>query len=138
MSEQNKTTIRRIYDEAWNQDRLEVLDEVVASNFVGRAPATPGGYKGSNGFKQFINNYRAAFPDIGIMVEDQIAEGDTVVTRWTASGTHRGDLPGLPPTGKRVTVTGITEARFNRGKLVDEWVSSDTLGMLQQLGVAPA
>jgi steroid delta-isomerase-like uncharacterized protein len=138
MSEQNKTAIRRIFEEAWNQGRLEVVDEVVASSFVGREPTTPGGFRGPSGYKQLIERYRTAFPDTNFTVEDQLAEGDTVITRWTTSGTQSGDMPGLPATGKRVNITGITETRFNRGKSVDEWVSWDTLGMLQQLGAAPA
>jgi steroid delta-isomerase-like uncharacterized protein len=82
--------------------------------------------------------YRAAFPDLKITVEDQIAEGDKVVTRWTAEGTHDGDLPGLPASGRSSTVTGIGIDRIEGGKIVEAWGNWDTLGMLQQLGAIPA
>ena len=82
--------------------------------------------------------YRSAFPDIQFTIEDLIAEGDKIVTRYTARGTHRGDLQGIPPTGRQVTVTGIIISRFANGKFVEGWLDFDALGMLQQLGVIPA
>lgn len=90
---------------------------------------------GREGFKQFVLMYRSAFPDMHITIEDQIAEGDKVVSRWTARGTHQGELMGIPPTGKQATVTGINIERFANGKFVEEWSNFDALGLLQQLGV---
>ena len=81
--------------------------------------------------------YRSAFPDMQLTIEDQIAEGDKVVTRWTARGTHQGELMGIPPTGKQATVTGITVGRVANGKFVESWSNFDALGMMQQLGVVP-
>jgi steroid delta-isomerase-like uncharacterized protein len=82
--------------------------------------------------------YRAAFSDLQMTVEDQIAEGDMVVTRWTAVGTNDGDLPGMPASGRSSTVTGIGIDRIEDGKIVEAWGNWDTLGMMQQLGVIPA
>jgi steroid delta-isomerase-like uncharacterized protein len=79
----------------------------------------------------------SAFPDLKLMVEDQIAEGDKVVTRWSATGTHQGELLGIPPTGKQTTATGITIDRIQGGKIVETWTHWDNLGLLQQLGVVP-
>ncbi len=82
-------------------------------------------------------SYRTAFPGNQLTVEDYLAEGDTVVSRWTGRGTHKGDLMGIAPTGKQVTVTGISIQRIANGKIVEEWSNYDMLGMLQQLGVVP-
>jgi predicted ester cyclase len=90
------------------------------------------------GFKQFISAFRSAIPDLRITQDDVIAEGDKVVTRYTAHGTHQGELQGIPPTGKPVTVTGIETMQVSGGKIVEGWVEFDQLGMLQQLGVIPA
>jgi len=92
---------------------------------------------GTAGIKQFISIYRTAYPDTHFTVEDQVAEGDKVATRWTATGTHRGELMGIAPTGKRVTVTGIAITRVTNGKIVETWNNFDALGQLQQLGVIP-
>jgi predicted ester cyclase len=82
--------------------------------------------------------YLSAFPDGAITVDDQIAEGDTVATRWTGRGTHQGELMGIPPTGKQVTVAGLSYTKFKSGKMVESWANWDTLGMLQQIGAVPA
>jgi predicted ester cyclase len=86
--------------------------------------------------RQFVQIYRGAFPDVRLTINDQIAEGDIVVTRWTATGTHNGELMGIAPTSKRATVTGVDIDRYQGGKVVEAWASYDMLGLLQQLGVA--
>ena len=93
---------------------------------------------GPESFKQFVSSYLSAFPDLHYTIEDQIAEGDRVVTRWTAVGTHKGELMGIPPTGQQAVVTGITINRFVGEKVVEGWNNWDGLGMMQQLGVVPA
>jgi predicted ester cyclase len=82
--------------------------------------------------------FRAAFSDAQITVDDQIAEGDKVASRWTGRGTHDGELMGVPPSGRQVTVDGLVVSRVANGKVVEEWVNWDTLGMLQQVGAVPA
>ncbi|GAC1460366.1 MAG: hypothetical protein PVSMB1_10570 [Gemmatimonadaceae bacterium] len=138
MSEQNKALARRAFDEVWNQAKLTTIDELTASNATFHDPNVPGGkFTGPQGLKQFVAIYRAAFPDVHITINDQIAEGDKVVTRWTATGTHKGELMGIAPTNKRATVVGVDIDRYQDGKVVEAWASYDMLGMLQQLGVVP-
>ena len=90
-----------------------------------------------DGFKQFVAMYRVAFPDVHITIEDILAEGDRVMTRWSATGTHKGELLGIAPTEKKVTVTGMSENRISGGKVVEQWNEFDDLGMLQQIGAMP-
>jgi steroid delta-isomerase-like uncharacterized protein len=136
MSDQNKMLMRRGIEEVWNKGHLAVVDELIADDFVGHWP--PDENHGPEGVKQYFATLRAAFPDIHFTVEDQIAEGDRVVTRWTARVTHSGSFRGIPPTGKSGVVTGITIIRVAGGKVVEGWTNKDDLGMLQQLGVLPA
>ena len=138
MSERNKALLRRGIDEVWHQGKLSVVDELTAANCVFNDPSLPGGkVTGPEAYKQVVQMYRAAFPDLHISINDQVAEGDKLVTRWTATGTHKGALMGIAPTGKRSTVTGISVEHYKDGKAAAAWNNWDTLGMLQQLGVVP-
>ena len=136
MSEQNKAIVRHWVEEYWNKGNLALLEETLATNYVLHDPAGP--VNGHESFRQFTRMYRTAFPDIHLTLEDVIAERDKVVWRYTARGTHQGELMGIPPTGKSVTLTGIVISRFARGKWVEDWHNNDTLGLLQQLGAIPA
>jgi steroid delta-isomerase-like uncharacterized protein len=138
MSEENKALIQRFVEEAFNKGNLDVADEVYASTFVSHDPTTPGGQGSPESVKQFVNTYLSAFPDGHTTVEDSIAEGGKVTYRWTFRGTHQGELLGTPPTDKQVEITGITINRLSGGKVEEQWNLFDQLGMLQQLGVAPA
>jgi steroid delta-isomerase-like uncharacterized protein len=131
--EENKAIFRRIVEEGFNKGNLAIVDELVATNHVNHTDNV----HGPEEYKQFITMYRTAFPDLHMTIEDQIAEGDKVVNRWTSRGTHKGDLMGIPPTGKQTTVTGMYVARIIGGKIVEEWGNFDALGMMQQLGVVP-
>ena len=137
-ADQNKAIVRGVFDEVFNKGNLSAADEILAPDYTLHDPAAPKFTGGRKAYKQFQARYLKAFPDHRLTVEDQIAEGDKVVTRWTARGTHRGDLPGIPATGKPVTVTGITVSRISGGRIAEEWQDWDSLGMLQQLGVVPA
>ncbi|HAC46689.1 MAG TPA: ester cyclase [Chloroflexi bacterium] len=138
MSEQNKAVSKRIIEEVWNQRKLDVIDELVASNSVMHEPSVPGGkVNGAQGYRQYVETYLAAFPDLHFTIQDQFADGDKVATRWTGSGTHKGALMGIAPTGKHATATGITIDRYQNGKAVETFSNFDTLGMFQQLGVIP-
>jgi steroid delta-isomerase-like uncharacterized protein len=136
-SEQNKKIVRRVFEEPWTGN-LAVVDEFVARDYIGRDPANPEPVRGPEGVKEFISTYRAAFPDAQITVEQQLAEGDLVATRWRGRGTHEGELMGIEPTGKQVTVSGLTISRLEAGKIVEEFQNWDTFGMMQQLGAIPA
>ena len=135
-SEQNKAIVRRLIEEAWKGD-LSVVDELIDRDYVGYDPSNPEPLRGPDGFKENVSTFRAAYSDARIIVDEQIAEGDKVVTRWTGRGTHDGDLMGVAPTGKQVTVSGLTLSRLANGKVVEEYTNWDTFGMAQQLGVVP-
>jgi steroid delta-isomerase-like uncharacterized protein len=136
MSSENKTIVRRLIEESWKGD-LSVVDELIDRNYVGHDPSIPEPLRGPDGFKEFVSTFHAAYSDARIAVDEQIAEGDKVVTRWTGRGTHDGDLMGVAPTGKQVTVSGLTLSRLANGKVVEEYTNWDTFGMMQQLGVVP-
>ena len=136
---QNKTLIRRFFDEICNGRKLTVADELFAKNHVYNDPQIPGAGRGPEGMKQVISTYQTAFPDAHWGVVEMFdAENDLVVTRWIGSGTQKLELEGIPPTGKFVSVQGIYIHRIAGNKIVESWTVWDTLGMLQQLGVAPA
>ena len=135
--EENKAITRRFLEEIFAGGNLELVNEIFAPNFVLHDPSVPQQVRGPEGIRQYIAMYRAAYPDTHFTIEDQIAEGDKVVTRWTGQGTHQGELMGVPPTGRRVTVAGIEVDRIAGGKIEETWVSYDALGMMQQLGVIP-
>jgi predicted ester cyclase len=138
-TESNKAVARRFLEEVFGQGKLAVADEIVAPDHVDRgAGALPGLPPGPEGSKMTVTLYRNAFPDIQFTIDEQIAEGDKVVTRWTGFGTHKGGLAGIPPTGKSATVTGIGVDRIVNGMIVESWGVFDQFGMLQQLGVIPA
>ncbi len=138
-TESNKAVARRFLEEVFGQGKLAVADEIVALDHVDRGPGTlPGLPHGPEGSKMIVMVYRNAIPDIHFTIDEQIAEGDMVVTRWTGHGTHKGELAGIPATGKSATVTGIGVDRIVNGKIVESWGIFDQFGMLQQLGVIPA
>ncbi len=129
---------QRIYNEAWNAGKLDVLSELIASGAAIHDPGTPGIGSGPEGMKQLISMYRDAFPDTHFTIESQVTEGDFVLTRWRAHGTHRGTLMGVPPTNRVVDVAGMSLSRYANGKSVESWTNWDTLGLMQQIGVIPA
>jgi steroid delta-isomerase-like uncharacterized protein len=136
-AEQNEECLRRLYDEALSGGDMNVVDEICADDFALHTPSSPEPIRGPEGFKRYVGTYRDAFPDVELVVEDIITEADTAALRGTLTGTHDGELVGIPPTGLEVSVMGMTIVRFENGKVVEMWSISDTLGLLQQLGVAP-
>ncbi len=138
MSEENKALVRRWFEELFNAQNLDVADEITAPDHVNHDPTLPDLPPGPEGDKHVVNLYHGAFPDANITVEEQVAEGDEVVTRWTGHGTHQGDLMGVPPSGNRVEVTGMTLNRVSGGKIVESWTNYDALGMMRQIGAMPS
>ena len=134
--EENKAKTRQVVEEFWNQGNMALFDKIWATNFVNHDPFHPH-VSDREGYKQWVIIVRTAFPDFKITIEDMIAEGDKVVVRWTFRGTQKGELPGIPPTGKQVTQMGININRIADGKVVESWRSADDFGLLQQLGVIP-
>ena len=133
-----KELSRRIFEEVWNNQNLSAADELIASDFVDHDPQSPLSVQGIEAYKQFVRYYLNAFPDCHFTVEDEISEGQMVVTRWTVTSTHTGNLGAIPATGRRISVTGISCIRVENGKAVESWTNWDTLGMMQQLGVLSA
>jgi len=137
MSEQNKAIVRRLFEELWNKGNLSVADQLFSPNYAHHDPSTPDFGRGPESERKRATLYRTAFPDLQLTIEDIIAEGETVMTRWSCHGTHKGDLSGIAPTGKQFTISGVTIARLTNGKLAEGYVNWDALGLMQQLGVAP-
>ena len=134
----NKAVARRFAQETWGKRDLAVVDELAAADLVVSHPILPEVVRGREAFKQLLAQFHAAFPDIRVTIEDAIAEGDQVVVRWTAHGTHRGDLLGIPATGKPARWTGVNVYRIVDGKVQEERGEEDALALLRQLGVSPA
>lgn len=132
MSERNKAQVRRIIEEVYNHGDLARVDEETSSDLVIHAPSED--IRGREGAKQFVATLRAGFPDLHLTIEDQIAEGDRVVTRWTARGTHKGEFQGVGPTGGTIAVAGTDIDRIVDGRIVECWSSVDQLGLMRQLG----
>ena len=135
-TEGNKALAHRYYEEMNKQNYLALIDEVGAPDLVWH-DAPPGISPDLAGAKQLTTAFWAAFPDMHVVVEDMIAEGDKVVSRVTVRGTHQGDFMGIPPTGKQISWTAIAIDRFEAGKFVENWLNADDLGLLQQLGAIP-
>src|SRR5689334_1677702 len=119
MTTQNKAIVRRITEECWNKGTEKTADELVAANAPSHDPTAPSIPNGPAGLKQQVAMYRAAFPDLWFSIDEQVAEGDLVVTRWTARGTHDGSLMGAAPTHRKCTVTGIQIDKISNGKVVE-------------------
>jgi predicted ester cyclase len=138
MSEEIKAKVRQIYDEALNKGNVDVLDELVAVEYVRNQPPMKQ-VIGVPGFKTFIEDVRSAYSDFEISIEGIIVEGDRSAIQITLSGRHTGQAPTLqaPPTGKQIAMKSCSLGRWKDGKLVEEWVYSDYLGLMQQFGVIP-
>lgn len=135
--EESKAVVRKFLEEVFGGGDLELIEELFAPDYVLHDPVLPEEVRGQEGMRGYVSMYRGAYPDTAFTIEDQISDGDEVVTRWTGQGTHEGELMGVPPTGNRVTVTGIEVDRIVDGKIGETWVVYDALGMMQQLGVVP-
>ncbi|HEY1357952.1 MAG TPA: ester cyclase [Thermoleophilaceae bacterium] len=135
MSDDLKGTVQRFYDEL-NKGNLDIIDEVLSEDFVDHEEF-PGLEPNREGVKQFFAMFRAAFPDLRMEADDMVAEGDRVVARLTARGTHQGDFMGMPPSGKAVEVAVYDMLRFEDGKVAEHWGLFDAMTMMQQLGAIP-
>ena len=130
--EENKRIVRRYYEEIWNKNSLECLDEIVADDYIEQ----PGG-SGIEGWKQWFNLMHSAFPDVHYTVEDITAEGDKVAARFSVRGTHKGEFMGIPPTNKQINITVLTMKKIVNGKIQEAWTKIDRLGLMEQLGAVP-
>ena len=138
MSEENEALVRRYFEEIWNKGNLELIEELFTTNFVRHGPVgTEGEVRGPEEFKGLVSTYHAGLPDFRVTIDEMIAEGDRVVTRWTVRGTHQGELMGNAPTGNQITFTGYLFDRISGGKIEEEWVDYDTLHVMQEIGAVP-
>jgi len=137
MSEQYKTAARNLIEKGFNQKDMSAFEAYFSTNLKDHAlpPGIPEGFEGR---KMFYSAMLAAFPDVQARVEDVFAEGDKLVTRWSVRGTHQGDMMGIPPTGKQISVGGIAIDRFENEQSVEHWEVFDQMGLMQQLGVIPS
>ena len=136
--EHNKAMARRVNDELWGKGNMSIVDELCSANYIQHQLSNPNGsriFRGPNGFKQLVREVRAALSDFRTKIDDQMAAGDKVVTRWSSGGLHKGPLLGIAPTGKPITYSGVNIDRIADGKLVETWTYWDILGVMQQLGV---
>jgi steroid delta-isomerase-like uncharacterized protein len=132
-TERNKAVIRRFVEEVQNQKNWDTFDELNADDFVNLS-APPGIPSDKEGGKMFLGAFISAFPDSHVTIDDMIAEGDRVVTKKTFSGTHTGELNGIPPTGNHVTIQYVDIMRIRNGQIVEHWLAMDQLTFMQQLG----
>jgi steroid delta-isomerase-like uncharacterized protein len=137
VSEEIKALVRRQEEELFGSGNLDVADEIYASDYVGHDPSNPQDVRGLEAAKRAAADYRRAFPDLRVTVEDLIAEGDRVAARLRFRGTHLGELDGIATTGRRVDCTGIVISRIEGGRIAEDWANFDDLGMMRQLGVTP-
>jgi predicted ester cyclase len=135
MSTENETLVRRFFDEFCNQRRGETADELIADNYVSHGPQAPPA-EGPDGVRERVGLYQEAV-DGHWNVEEICSCGDRVIARWTGTGTHQGELMGVEPTGRPISVDAISIFRVSNGKIAEEWTVWDALGLLQQVGAVP-
>jgi len=140
-TEQNKALVQRWFSDVVSKGDMSSLDAicaVCAPSFEMVQGVVEPAPQGIDGVKGLINSLRMAFPDLHATVDEQVAEGDKVVSRVTMTGTHHGEFMGIPPTGKSFSIPGVSIWKVQDGMLISEWVNWDSMGMMQQLGLAPA
>ncbi len=133
MSSQIKVLATRIMEELYRKGDMSIVDSIVSDDYVYRAPGIE--VCGPADLKEFVADYRSAFPDLNVHIDDMIVDTDKVATRFTMSGTHDGDFDGLAPTHTKVKATGVLISRYENGKLVEDWDQFDMYSLMQQLGV---
>ena len=137
MSKQDNMQAQQRMGEAISTGNLDILKEVMAPDVVDHDPA-PDQRKGPQGFIDFFTKFRKGFPDLEVKVDHMVADEENIAVAYSVTGTHQGDFMGVPATGKRISARGMQIGRFENGKMVERWGSSDELGILQQIGAAPS
>ena len=135
-AEENRAVVRRFWG-VWEDGNIGLVDELLAPDYVNHSPGMPDQPTGPEGVKAVVAMFRSGMPDLRVVIDDMIAEDDKVAVRYTIEGTHEGDLFGIPPTGRRVSIESFTVERVSDGKIREHWRITDSLNMMQQLGAIP-
>jgi len=133
MSEKHEAIARRVIEEVWNKGKLDAIAELFTPDYVNHDPVNR--TKGLEAYKDFVKKYRDAFPDCRLEIDEVFSAGERVAVRWRYSGTHKGQLEGMPPTGRHVTGTGISIDHFSGERIREAFTDWDALGLMQQIGV---
>jgi steroid delta-isomerase-like uncharacterized protein len=136
-TEKNQVVVHRYIDEFWSEGKVELAEELISPAYTRTDPSTPWVTGDREGVKQVMLSLRSAFPDLHFDTQELIPTGDKVIVRWTATGTHQGELLGIAPSGMSVSIMGTSIYRLSGGQMVDEYTIWDSMGMMQQLGVIP-
>lgn len=137
MAADAKAVVRRLYEEAWNRRKLDILSEIIAASHALNDPHLSGSAIGPDAYKRVLTLFIAAFPDLRFVVEDFIVEKNKVVASWTITATNRREFRGIPPTNKKVSFDGVTIHHVSNGKIIESYVTLDYLTLMQQLGAMP-
>jgi len=137
MSTENKAIVRRLYDEVWNKRKLDIVAQIISPSHALLDPFASGSQVGPESYRRRVLELTSSFPDLRFTLDDVIAEKDKVVVLWVISGTHKGDFMNIPPTGKKVSVEGITIHYIRGGKILDSNARWDAMGLLRQVGALP-
>src|SRR5262249_50403484 len=137
MPVESKAIARRLYEEAWNRRKLEVVDQLLSPSHALHEPYASGSQIGPQAYKATVMRFQAGLPDLRFTIQDMISEGDKVVVSWIISGTHQGEFYGIAPTNKKVSVEGITIHQIEKGKILESYASWDRLGMMRQVEAIP-
>jgi len=133
MPVENKTIVRRLYEEVWNDRKVDVVDKLLSPSHALQEPNASGSQIGPQVYKATVTRFLAAVPDLRFTIQDMISEGDKVVVSWVLSGTHQGEFYGIAPTNKKISVEGITIHQIKNGKILESYASWDRLGMMRQV-----
>jgi steroid delta-isomerase-like uncharacterized protein len=138
MAQEHSALIRRWFEEVWNKGRMEAIEEMTSPDVIGHGQAQHDTDVGLDEFRNFAAGLRAAFPDMKVVIDQTLEQGDKVVARWTSTMTHTGEFLGFAASGKKATITGTSIQRIVDGKIVEGWDNWDQLGLLVQIGAVPA
>ena len=138
MPMENKTIIRRLYEEVWNERKLEVVDELISQSHALHDTIASGSQVGPESYKRRVVELTTGFPDLCFTIEDTIAEREKFVVSWIISGTHKGVYMEIPATGRKISVEGITIHHIKNGRILDSYAIWDALGLMRQIGAIPA
>jgi len=138
MPPEPKAVVRRLYEEVWNQRKLEAVSGLISPSHALNDPHLAGSAVGPEAYRRVLTQFLAAFPDLCFTVDDMISEKDKVAVSWTISGTHKREFRGIPATNRKISFDGVTINLVSKGKIIESYVTLDYFALLQQLGVVPA